>query len=84
MEDSKENPCIEVWPEDIGTKPWFQRYVSSIYEYATRPGQMSPEQANVIHKSLAKFDPKFAELCKKAHDSAIEFMNYAKERSENK
>lgn len=82
-QEVSENPCAQ-WPEDIGTKAWFQKYATSINEYACRPGQMSPQMADTVHKDLAKFDPKFAELCKRAHDSAIDFMNYTKSKMESR
>jgi len=70
-----------IWP-DIGTKPWFIRYAQHIAEHAKN--RMPDDKAETIHSSLRKFDPKFAELCKKAHDSAIEVVDYATSKVEKR
>lgn len=82
MEEEVEAEYVP-WPP-TGTKDWFQKYVRYMADYASRPGQMPPEQVELIHANLKKFDPKFAELCKKAHDSAMEFMAYSLSKTENK
>lgn len=73
----------EPWPE-IGTKAWFQRYVQSIVDYDNDKPRMSQEKLDETFQSLNKFDPTFADLCKKAHDTAIDLMDYAQKRMENK
>lgn len=71
-----------LWMSEVGTKDWFIRYVRNMANYAKNP--MPKVQVALIHAGLKKFDPKFAELCKKAHDSTIEFMEYAKAKMESK
>jgi hypothetical protein len=70
--------------ENFGTKEWFQGYFKSITDYATRPGQLTQDECEEIWNNLSKYDAKFADLCKKANDSARECMDYAISKLEQK